>query len=226
MARLGGWLAGLAGGTWLLFSGRAVGALDQAPAPPGQHPLRPPGALPEPSFTEACIGCYLCAEVCPPRCIVFPSSVRSAQPIRGRVPGTTVDLEIDPPEWRRPATPWILPWNVACTLCLRCTEVCPTGALRLVPPAAALDPDRIGMGVAKVDRKTCLPWTRRSWCGACHTVCPARNRAITVDYQNRPTVHAEFCVGCGLCVEVCPLRTKAIAVLPPFEPDRGHVRVE
>ena len=82
------------------------------------------------------------------------------------------------------------------------------------------------MGVAVIDRKICLPWTRTSWCGACLTACPYRGEAITVDHQGRPTVHGEHCVGCGLCVEVCPLRYKAISVKPPFAPDRGAVRAE
>jgi len=82
------------------------------------------------------------------------------------------------------------------------------------------------MGVARIDRKVCLPWTRTSWCGACLTACPYRQEAITVDYQGRPTVHAEHCIGCGICVEVCPLRYKAIAVVPPFRPDHGEVRAE
>ena len=82
------------------------------------------------------------------------------------------------------------------------------------------------MGLAVIDRKICLPWNRRSWCGACFTVCPYREKAITVDHQNRPTVHADHCVGCGLCVEVCPIKYKAIAIRAPFRPDEGETRAE
>ena len=42
-----------------------------AEAAPGTH-LRPPGALAnDAAFVQACIGCGLCGEVCPPRCIRF-----------------------------------------------------------------------------------------------------------------------------------------------------------
>ena len=41
---------------------------------PRRNHLRPPGALPnDDAFVSACIGCGLCGEVCPPRCIKFHS---------------------------------------------------------------------------------------------------------------------------------------------------------
>ena len=41
-------------------------------AAPQRNHLRPPGALKgDAAFVAACIGCGLCGEVCPPRCIRF-----------------------------------------------------------------------------------------------------------------------------------------------------------
>lgn len=71
----------------------------------GQTPLRPPGALPKPQFEGACIGCYRCAEVCPPKAIVF----ENGQPV-------------------------IHARERACTLCMLCPGACPTGALQEVTP--------------------------------------------------------------------------------------------
>lgn len=133
---------------------------------------------------------------------------------------------IDAPTWGSGETPWILPWETGCNLCMRCGEACPTGAIAPIEDDYETILTEVRMGVAVIDRKICLPYNRRSWCGACLTICPYRERAITVDHQNRPTIHPEYCVGCGLCVEVCPMRHKAVAVVPAFGPDRGRVRAE
>ncbi|MDP6581330.1 MAG: 4Fe-4S dicluster domain-containing protein [Vicinamibacterales bacterium] len=195
-------------------------------APPGQHPLRPPGALDEPKFRAACTRCFLCAEVCPVRCIEFPSRVEGAQPPLHRARGALPRRQIVAPVWQGGDTPYILPWKTGCIVCMKCGPACPTGAIRPIAENRDAIKREVRMGLAEIDRKICLPWTRTSWCGACLTVCPYRDLAITVDHRARPTVHAEHCIGCGLCVEVCPIRHKAIAVKPPFSPDRGEVRAE
>ncbi len=150
--------------------------------------LRPPGALADMrDFTAACIGCGLCAEVCPPRCIEFYT----------RSGGGAVN------------TPYIDPRASACILCGKCMEVCPTDALRVIPR------QEIDMGIAKIDRDTCYPWLDRGVCGACVTVCPVGNKAINFEFANiyRPVVR-DGCVGCGLCVEICPHPALAIHVRP------------
>lgn len=197
-------------------------------APAAQHPVRPPGAVPEAEFRERCTRCFLCGEACPSMAIRFPDRVVGAQPMM-RPPTGVRASENTPqrvPEWHNDGTPLVLPWERGCNLCMKCGEACPTGALVPIPAERLVVKKEVRMGVARIDRKTCLPWTRTSWCGACLTACPYRNEAITVDYQNRPTVHADHCVGCGLCVEACPIRYKAIAVIPPFNPDVGLVRTE
>jgi ferredoxin-type protein NapG len=227
-----GWLRRLGRGAVLgglgLWGSRRLRArfTEAAAAPPAQHPLRPPGALPEPEFRAACIRCFLCAEVCPVRCISFPSRVVGAQPPLDRPPGGMARPQIATPVWDGGDTPYVLPWQRGCVVCMRCGQACPTGALRPIAADREAVQHQVRMGLARIDRKICLPWTRTSWCGACLTACPYRGEAITVDHQGRPAIHAEHCIGCGLCVEVCPLRYKAIAVQPPFRPDRGQVRAE
>jgi len=85
-------------------------------------------------------------------------------------------------------------------MCLACVKTCPCGALE--PLEKMQD---IRMGVAVVDDRTCLPLINRGVCGACHTVCPLRNRAITLGMRNAPEVHVDHCTGCGLCEEACIL---------------------
>lgn len=148
--------------------------------------FRPPGALPESEFLARCIHCYLCQDVCPVACILMKSDQASDR-----------------------HTPYIIPRWKACTLCLECCEVCPTGALQ---PLAKKDDVR--MGVAVVDESICVSHLRTGACGACFTACPLRGAAITQGLYNAPYVHAEACTGCGLCEEVCIVPYRAIRVFP------------
>ena len=137
-----------------------------------------PGALEDiAAFDAACIGCGLCGEVCPPRCVLFHK----------REGGSSVN------------TPYINPEVKACTLCGLCMEVCPTNALTVTPIR------EVKMGIAQIDRIACYPWVDRGICGACVSICPLGSSAIDFEFGNiyRPIV-LEGCVGCGLCVEVCP----------------------
>lgn len=144
--------------------------------PDTQIPL--PGALANrESFIEACIGCGLCGEVCPPKCVQFHTVDGSAES----------------------NMPYIDPAKKSCTLCGLCMEVCPTNALTVTPIR------EVDMGIAQIDRVACYPWVDKGICGACVSVCPLGDEAISYEFGNfyRPVVN-EGCVGCGQCVEVCP----------------------
>jgi len=141
--------------------------------------LRPPGALEDDSdFVKACIGCGLCGEICPPKCIKFDKR-------RG---GITAN------------TPYIDPEDKGCILCNKCMQVCPTDALTEIPR------EDVRMGVAQIDRSACYPWVDRGVCGACVAICPLGTKAIAFEFADmyRPYVKEEGCAGCGMCVEICP----------------------
>lgn len=146
-----------------------------------------PGAKkPQAAFEAACIGCGLCGEVCPPRCIDFKKqSGAGAANI-----------------------PYIDPEKKGCILCGRCMEVCPTDALTIT------EVRKVDMGTAQIDRAACYPWVDQGVCGACVSICPLGESAISFDLWNqyRPVVN-EGCVGCGLCVEVCPEPSLPIRVV-------------
>lgn len=137
-----------------------------------------PGALADPkAFIEACIGCGLCGEVCPPKCILFHKNDGGLESNK----------------------PYIDSAIKSCILCGYCMEVCPTEALTVTPIR------EVDMGVAQIDRAACYPWVDKGICGACVSICPLGAKAIDFEFGNfyRPVVK-DGCVGCGQCVEVCP----------------------
>lgn len=142
-----------------------------------------PGAkIPAEAFTAACIGCGLCGEVCPPRCIEF--SKHSG--------GKKANL------------PYINPEKTGCILCGLCMKVCPTDAL------AVTDVRQIDMGTAQIDRSACYPWVDQGVCGACVSICPLGESAIRFEQWNqyRPTVEKvaldAACVSRFVPSPVCP----------------------
>ncbi len=192
---------GMAGAPYGLS--RALAPAQEDPFPDRREPehrIPLPGALADPAaFADACIGCALCAEVCPPRAVRM----------HRREGGVLAN------------TPYIDPTRRGCTLCGKCMEICPTNALTPVPREA------VRMGTAQIDRAACYPWVDRGVCGACALVCPLGERAIGFEFARmyRPIVRAEGCVGCGLCVEVCPHPSRPIRIVGRGEPTVATHRV-
>jgi ferredoxin-type protein NapG len=154
--------------------------------------LRPPGAIAEPDFLEACTRCGDCAETCPHDAIrEAPARLRTAA-----------------------GTPFIDPIASACQMCeeLPCIAACETGALRSEAPAAlghaSVQPldclNRLGTpcsvclercpvpgalslagNVPVVEERLC------TGCGICQHVCPSpRNAILMLPNPDRPTARA------------------------------------
>ena len=65
--------------------------------------------------------------------------------------------------------------------CIRCGQVCPTQALRVVTPEAKQaigGPAEVTIGTAFFDRGRCLPWAMETPCVVCEEVCPVSPKAI------------------------------------------------
>ena len=155
-------------------------------------PIRPPTANSDDSvFRAACIACGLCGTVCENGCIRFFTG--------------------DETRWGA-LTPYIDVRQRSCTLCMRCTQICPTGALTAVDRDLKKIVARVDMGIAVVDPDRCLSYLGRI-CGYCHDACPLPGKAIKLRPPGKPIVIADGCVGCGRCVELCPQRPTAIDVL-------------
>ena len=146
-------------------------------------PLRPPGAVDEKEFLNLCIHCRKCELVCPYQ------SIQTADIAWGKKMGT----------------PIIIPREIPCYLCMKCPEVCPTGALQIVAK------EEVNMGKAVIDTTICLPY-QGIICRACFDRCPMYREAITLRDEIYPEVHEDKCVGCGICEHVCLAEHAAITV--------------
>lgn len=168
--------------------------------------MRPPGAVDEKIFMKLCVRCARCVEACPYR-VLRRSSI-------------TKNAEI--------GTPFIYAEKAGCHLCMKCTGVCPTGAI----DKSVMEMRQAAIGKARVDEDTCvnhiyakieageLPITgEAALCNSCLNSCPLREEAIYLKDGIIPTV-TDKCTGCGMCVERCPVRpARAISVIPKDMPD-------
>lgn len=180
------------GGALLAGGGGLLARLFGAPSAraSGYDLVRPPTAdLDDARFQARCIRCGLCGTVCQNGCIRF------------------FGLDEDT---HGALTPHLDVRHRSCTLCMRCTNICPTGALTPVVAELEVIAETVRMGVARVDPDRCLSYLGRV-CGFCHDACPLPGKAIRLTPPALPVV-LDGCVGCGRCVEMCPAHPTAIFV--------------
>ena len=96
--------------------------------------------------------------------------------------------------------------------CVRCSEVCPAGAIHKITVAEKSD---ISVGMARVYMHSCLAAQGEAACAICARHCPSH--AITMmpfdgDHVGkdglplrRPVVDESRCLGCGACENLCPV---------------------
>lgn len=161
--------------------------LERGPQPQSWSRLRPPGALAEAAFLEACTRCDACFDACPVDAIVA-------------VPPPAADA----------GTPQIIARQAACVACdsLACTQVCEPGALQPLRSK-----HEVAMGQAIVDPNSCVTFHGQA-CDACITVCPTQPSALAL-VDGHPSVASDRCIGCGLCEQLCPTEPRGIAVHDP-----------
>ena len=177
----------------LLF--RGIGRASPAVLESDGVPVRPPTAgSDDDRFQSRCIRCGLCGTVCENGCIRFFGLDEAAH---GAL------------------TPYLDVRRRSCTLCMRCTDICPTDALTPVEDNLAAIAEHIDMGKAVVERDLCFSYLGRV-CGYCHDACPLPQKAIKLTPPALPVVQ-DGCVGCGRCVEMCPQSPTAISIIPAAE---------
>jgi len=165
--------------------------------------VRPPGITSEEEFLSLCIRCNRCADVCPTKGIKPDNSNLTSlgTPELNGYCAVYLDLVNPLPSKNRA----FRKLRSSARLCFRCIETCPTGALR------NLNVEDLKMGVAEVDRSSCLAW-RYHICYRCVDICVFD--AVSIKGNGGIEVEEEHCVGCKQCEYICPVPSKAIVVRP------------
>lgn len=181
----------------------------------GEVPVRPPGSVLETEFLQLCVRCGECIKVC-------PNNVLQPAGFAGGLNGL----------W---APKVVADWSGCEPTCNNCGQVCPTGAIR----ALQLEEKRAArIGLAVVDRQTCLPFSGGRACQLCADECKAAGYdaiefirvGVEVDQAGAPIEESGFlapvvlperCVGCGLC----QMRCRAINVKDKHLLSEASIRV-
>jgi ferredoxin-type protein NapG len=147
--------------------------------------LRPPGALDEAAFLDACSRCGVCVSACPAHAI-----------------------KLDPDRKRAGGAPYIVAEAMPCVVCstLECMTVCPSGALVPTPIA------KIDIGTAVWTESSCKRTTGEP-CTICVDECPVGEVAIRLA-EGKVQVIEEGCIGCGVCEYRCPTSPRSVKVVP------------
>lgn len=104
-------------------------------------------------------------------------------------------------------TPYIIPRDTPCYLCMECPPVCPTGALN-----PHVKKEEVRMGIAVINQSTCMAYNGII-CRACFERCPIYREAIVLKDEIYPVVVSEKCTGCGICENVCLTEIPSIIVM-------------
>jgi len=163
-----------------------LAVIEEKVAPHRQTPLTPPGSLSANNMAKRCTGCQLCVSECPNE-VLRPSGelMTLMQPVMSYERG-----------YCRPE-------------CNRCSEVCPTGAIK---PITLEDKTAVQIGHAVWIKKNCIAVTDGVECGNCARHCPAGAiEMVPLDEEDEdtpfvPAVNESRCIGCGACEHLCPSR--------------------
>ena len=182
-AAVAGTSAALAQTEMKVDGGLAV--IEDKKAPKRQTPITPPGSMSARHMQKHCTACQLCVSSCPNN-VLRPSTEfqHFMQPVMSFERG-----------YCRPE-------------CTRCSEVCPTGAIKPISREAKTD---IHVGHAVWIKENCVVLTDGVSCGNCARHCPT-GAIQMIDYEGPngkvqvPAVDENKCIGCGACENLCPAR--------------------
>jgi ferredoxin-type protein NapF len=176
-----------------LLAGAASASILRHTGRDTSHPLRPPGAVDERIIKGLCTRCGNCMRSCPHGIIRHDTGQHGVASILTPVLSFAQDYCRED--------------------CIRCTRVCPSGAL------VGVDLEKkahIQIGLAQVDMNLCLLGEDRE-CSACMRWCPynaIRYVFSEAEYTLVPVIDTAKCNGCGACEVACPTSPrKAISVL-------------
>ena len=170
-----------------------LAVIEDKEAPERKTPLTPPGSFSAKNMSQHCTACQLCVSECP-NDVLRPSTdlLTMMQPTMSYERG-----------YCRPE-------------CHRCSDVCPTGAIKPIKPE---EKTSIQIGHAVWIKNQCIPVITDAdkeqeavECGNCARHCPTGAILMVPlreDDENAPLVPAvntQKCIGCGACENLCPAR--------------------
>mgnify|MGYP001449484102 CR=1 FL=1 len=137
--------------------------------------LRPPGAISERQFLQACTRCDACINSCP------KDAIRKAPKSMG---------------FLVMGTPYIDPIKTPCVMCedLPCIPACEDKAL------LSVQREEVNMGYAILNKKNCKAYSN-IFCQQCVIDCPVPGAISQRDMK--PVLHKDICTGCGVCARSC-----------------------
>jgi len=175
----------------------AFGAFGERPLP-GRAVIMPPGTDLA-RLRARCTGCNLCVAKC-------PTKVLKAATLEYGLAGTMMPVM----DFSR---------GYCEKGCVRCGEVCPTGAIRLLSREEKAKA-KIGIAalVSRWEEK-CLARKDGHPCALCEKHCAYGAVKVKEEKDKdgktvrRPAVDASVCVGCGACEQVCPAHALSVEKL-------------
>lgn len=139
--------------------------------------ILPAGAGTAEDFANRCLNCNLCVQNCPMKIIKKANEDYSVVHIDYQESFCDYD-------------------------CHKCSEVCPSGALKRLSLA---EKQKTQIGVAMVDNDICIK------CGLCVMKCP--RQIIQKEADGYPEIDTNECIGCGACQNVCPVKAITISAV-------------
>lgn len=159
-----------------------LAAIEEKKIPERKTRIAPPGAISLRNLHNHCTACQLCVAACPNEVLRPSMNIENFMQ-----PESSYERGYCRPE------------------CTRCSDACPTGAIRPIDTAKK---SSLQIGHAVWIKDNCVPVTDGVECGNCSRHCPTG--AITmVESENGlmiPAVNTERCIGCGACENLCPAR--------------------
>jgi len=158
--------------------GDGIAAITKKRNPKSKKPIIPAGAVSFDQYKQLCTVCGACITACPLH-ILSPSLAFE----NFMLPLLSFD-------------------HGSCSIdCVKCNEVCQSGALEKITPADKTD---IQIGYAVWLRENCIVIKDKP-CHKCEEACP--NVSIQMIQSGRfqiPIINTGRCIGCGACQAVCP----------------------
>ena len=162
-----------------------LAVIEDKVAPKRETAITPPGSISAKHMQRHCTACQLCVSSCPNN-VLRPSTDLS----KFMQPTLSFERGYCRPE------------------CTRCSEVCPTGAIK---PITREEKTAIHVGHAVWVKANCVPLTDGVSCGNCARHCPT-GAIQMVEYATEkgtamvPAIDENKCIGCGACEHLCPAR--------------------